>query len=41
MMDSNENRPLTEAAIQEAAEVVSVTEVTAAPIQSKEEVVEV
>ena len=39
MMDSNENRPLTEAAIQEAAEVVSVTEVTAAPIQSKEEVI--
>ena len=39
MMDSNENRPLTEAALQEAAEVVSVTEVTAAPIQSKEEVI--
>ena len=39
MMDSNENRPLTEVAIQEAAEVVSVTEVTAAPIQSKEEVI--
>jgi len=38
-MDSNENRPLTEAAIQEAAEVTAVTEVIATPIQSKEEVI--
>ena len=38
-MDSNENRPLTEAAIQEAAEVAAVTEVIATPIQSKEEVI--
>ena len=39
MMDSNENRPLTEAAIQEAAEVTAVTEVIANPIQSKEDVI--
>ena len=39
MMDSNENRPLTEAAIQEAAEVAAVTEVIANPIQSKEDVI--
>jgi len=38
-MDSNENRPLTEAAVQEAAEVAAVTEVIATPIQSKEEVI--
>ena len=39
MMDSNENRPLTEAVVQEAAEVAAVTEVIATPIQSKEEVI--
>ena len=38
-MDSNVIRPLTEAAIQEAAEVAAVTEVIATPIQSKEEVI--
>ncbi|MBQ8443546.1 MAG: DUF349 domain-containing protein [Bacteroides sp.] len=38
-MDSNENRPLTEAVTQEAAKVAAVTEVTATPIQSKEEVI--
>ena len=38
-MDSNENRPLTEAVVQEAAEVAAVTEVIATPIQSKEEVI--
>ena len=38
-MDSNENRPLTEAVAQEAAEVAAVTEVIATPIQSKEEVI--
>jgi len=39
MMDSNENRPLTEATVQEVAEVAAVTEVIATPIQSKEEVI--
>ena len=39
MMDSNENRPLTEALLQEAAEVAAVTEVIATPIQSKEDVI--
>ena len=39
MMDSNENRPLTEVAVQEAAEVAAVAEVTATPIQSKEDVI--
>ena len=38
-MDSNENRPLTEVAVQEAAEVAAVAEVTATPIQSKEDVI--
>ena len=38
-MDSNENHPLTEAVVQEAAEVAAVTEVIATPIQSKEEVI--
>jgi len=38
-MDSNVNRPLTEAVVQEAAEVAAVSEVTATPIQSKEEVI--
>ena len=38
-MDSNENRPLTEAVVQKAAEVAAVTEVIATPIQSKEEVI--
>ena len=38
-MDSNENRPLTEAVVQEAAEVAAVTEVIATPIQCKEEVI--
>ena len=38
-MDSNENRPLTEAAVQEAVEVTTVTEVIVTPIQSKEEVI--
>ena len=39
MMDSNENRPLTEVAVQEAAEVAAVAEITATPIQSKEDVI--
>ena len=39
MMDSNEIRPLTEVAVQEAAEVAAVTEVIATSIQSKEEVI--
>ena len=39
MMDSNEIRPLTEVAVQEAAEVAAVAEVTATPIQSKEDVI--
>ena len=39
MMDSIENRPLTEAAVQEAAEVTAVTEVIATPIQTKEDVI--
>ena len=39
MMDSNENRPLTEVAVQEAAEVAAVAKVTATPIQSKEDVI--
>ena len=39
MMDSNENRPLTEVALQEATEVAAVTEVIATPIQSKEDVI--
>ena len=38
-MDSIENRSLTDAATQEAAEVLAVTEVIATPIQSKEEVI--
>ena len=38
-MDSNENRPLTEVAVQEAAEVAAVAEITATPIQSKEDVI--
>ena len=38
-MDSNVNRPLTEAVVQKAAEVAAVAEVTATPIQSKEEVI--
>ena len=38
-MDSNVNRPLTEAVVQETAEVAAVAEVTATPIQSKEEVI--
>ena len=38
-MDSIENRSLTAAATQEAAEVLAVTEVIATPIQSKEEVI--
>lgn len=38
-MDSNENRPLTEAAVQNAAEVTAVTNVTATPLQSKEDVI--
>ena len=39
MMDSIENRPLTEAAVQEAAEVTAMTEVIATPIQTKEDVI--
>ena len=39
MMDSNENRPLTDVAVQEAAEVAAVTEVIAIPMQSKEDVI--
>ena len=39
MMDSNEIRPLTEVAVQEATEVAAVTEVIATSIQSKEEVI--
>ena len=39
MMDSNELRPLTEVAAQEATEVAAVTEVIATSIQSKEEVI--
>ena len=39
MMDSNEIRPLTEVAAQEATEVAAVTEVIATSIQSKEEVI--
>lgn len=39
MMDSIENRPLTETATQEAAEVTAVTEVIATPIQTKEDVI--
>lgn len=38
-MDSIENRSLTDAATQEAAEVLAVTEVIATPVQSKEEVI--
>ena len=38
-MDSIENRALTEAATQEAAEVTVATEVTATPVQSKEDVI--
>ena len=38
-MDSIENRALTEAAPQEAAEVTVATEVTATPVQSKEDVI--
>ena len=38
-MDSNENRPLTEAVIQETAEVAATTVVIATSIQSKEEVI--
>ena len=38
-MDSIENRSLTDAATQEAAEVLAVTEVIATPIQSKEDVI--
>ena len=39
MMDSNENRPLTDVAVQEAAEVAAITEVIAIPMQSKEDVI--
>ncbi len=39
MMDSNENRPLTEVAVKEATEVAAVTEVIATPMQSKEDVI--
>ena len=39
MMDSNENRPLTEAVAQETAEVAATTVVIATSIQSKEEVI--
>ena len=39
MMDSNENRPFTDVAVQEAAEVAAVTEVIAIPMQSKEDVI--
>ena len=39
MMDSNENRPLTEAVVQETAEVAATTVVIATSIQSKEEVI--
>ena len=38
-MDSNENRPLTEAVAQETAEVAATTVVIATSIQSKEEVI--
>ena len=38
-MDSNENRPLTEVAVQEAAEVATVAEVTATHILSKEDII--
>ena len=38
MMDTIENRPLTEPATQEAGEVATVTEVTVTPILSKEDV---
>ena len=38
-MDSIENRSLTDAATQEAAEVLAVTEVIATPVQSKEDVI--
>lgn len=38
-MDSFENRPLTEAVEQNTAEVATVTDVTATPIQSKEDVI--
>ena len=38
-MDSIENRALTEAATQEAAEVTVATEVAATPVQSKEDVI--
>ena len=39
MMNSFENRPLTEVATQEATEVTAMTEVIATPIQSKEDVI--
>ena len=39
MMNSNEIRPLTEVAVQEATEVAAVTEVIATSCQSKEEVI--
>jgi hypothetical protein len=39
MMDTIENRPLTEPATQEAGEVATVTEVTVTPILSKEDVI--
>ena len=38
-MDSNEIRPLTEAATKEAVEVTAAVEATATPIQSKEDVI--
>ena len=39
MMNSLENRSLTEVAAQEATEVTAMTEVIATPIQSKEDVI--
>ena len=39
MMDTIENRPLTEPATQEAGEVATVTEVTVTPVLSKEDVI--
>ena len=39
MMDTIENRPLTEPATQEAGEVATVTEVTVTPILSKEDII--
>ena len=39
LMDSNENRPLTEVVPQNTTEVVAITEIIATPLQSKEDVI--